>query len=154
MQCLGDRQTELLVAMPVEFKIFPERGLVVVQYSGYAAVEDTLTATKFYISHPEYSAGQKQLVDMTRVTGFEKDHVQFMKMQAEKAERLANSGLQSLVAYIAPTAISQDLSAMFVRSWIDIDAVVPLVQHSETEALALLGQPEKTLDILLATLAK
>lgn len=95
-----------------------------------------------------------QLVDMSGITGFEKDHVQFMKMQAEKAERLANSGLQSLVVYIAPTAISQDLSAMFVRSWIDVDAVVPLVQHSEAEALALLGQPEKTLDMLLATLAK
>jgi hypothetical protein len=140
--------------MPVEFVIFPERGLVVVRYSGYAAVEDTLNATKAYISHPEYSAGQKQLVDMSGITGFEKDHVQFMKMQAEKAERLANSGLQSLVVYIAPTAISQDLSAMFVRSWIDVDAVVPLIQHSEAEALALLGQPEKTLDMLLATLAK
>jgi len=140
--------------MPVEFKILPERGLVVVRYSGYAAVEDTLTATKAYISHPEYSAGQKQLVDMSGITGFEKDHVQFMEMQAEKAERLANSGLQSLVVYIAPTAISQDLSAMFVRSWIDVDAVVPLVQHSEAEALALLGQPEETLDILLGTLAK
>jgi hypothetical protein len=140
--------------MPVEFKILPERGLVVVRYSGYAAVEDTLTATKAYISHPEYSAGQKQLVDMSGITGFEKDHVQFMKMQAEKAERLASSGLQSLVVYIAPTAISQDLSAMFVRSWIDVDAVVPLVQHSEAEALALLGQPEETLDILLGTFAK
>ncbi|KIN72766.1 hypothetical protein Z949_1945 [Sulfitobacter guttiformis KCTC 32187] len=91
---------------------------------------------------------------MSGITGFEKDHVQFMKMQAEKAERLANSGLQSLVVYIAPTAISQDLSAMFVRSWIDVDAVVPLVQHFEAEALGLLGQSEKTIDILLATFAR
>ena len=140
--------------MPVEFKILPKRGLVVVRYSGHAAVEDTLTATKAYVSHPEYSAGQKQLVDMSGITSFERNHVQFMKMQAEKAERLANSGLQSLVVYFAPTAVGQDLSAMFIRSWIDVDAVVPLVQHSEAEALALLGQQEKTLDILLGTSAK
>jgi len=140
--------------MPVEFKILPKRGLVVVRYSGHAAVEDTLTATKAYISHPEYSAGQKQLVDMSGITSFERNHVQFMKMQAEKAERLANSGLQSLVVYFAPTAVGQDLSAMFIRSWIDVDAVVPLVQHSEAEALALLGQQEETLDILLGTSAK
>jgi hypothetical protein len=140
--------------MPVEFKILPERGLVVVRYSGHAAVEDTLTATKAYISHPEYSAGQKQLVDMSGITSFERNHVQFMKMQAEKAERLANSGLQSLVVYFAPTAVGQDLSAMFIRSWRDVDAVVPLVQHSEADALALLGQQEETLDILLGTSAK
>ena len=140
--------------MPVEFKILPERGLVVVRYSGHAAVEDTLIATKAYISHPEYSAGQKQLVDMSGITSFERNHVQFMKMQAEKAERLANSGLQSLVVYFAPTAVGQDLSAMFIRSWRDVDAVVPLVQHSEADALALLGQQEETLDILLGTSAK
>ena len=139
--------------MPVEFQIFPKRGLVVVRYSGFATVNDTLTATEAYISHPDYVAGQKQLVDMTDVTGFEKDYVRFMEMQARKTERLVRSDLQSLVVYIAPTAVSRDLSAMFVRSWNDIGSVVPLVQDSEAEALALLGQPEETLDILLATLA-
>lgn len=138
--------------MPVEFKIFPKRGLVVVRYSGYATVNDTLAATEAYVSHPEYVAGQKQLVNMTEVTGFEKDYVQFMHAQARQTERLVRSDLQWLVVYIAPTATSRDLSAMFVRSWINIDSVVPLVQDSESEALALLGQPEETLDILLANL--
>ncbi|MDO6592159.1 hypothetical protein DS901_00025 [Loktanella sp. D2R18] len=139
--------------MPVEFNILPKRGLVVVRYSGYATVNDTLAATEAYVSHPEYVAGQKQLVNMTEVTGFEKNYVQFMGMQAQKTERLVRSDLQSLVAYIAPTDTSRALSAMFVRSWIDIGSVVPLVQDSESEALALLGQPEETLDALLATLA-
>jgi len=140
--------------MPVDFNILPERGLVVVRYSGYASVNDTLTASEAYVSHPDYASGQKQLVDMTEVTGFEKDHIQFMEMQARKAERLARSGSQSLVVYIAPTAVSKGLSAMFVRSWADVDAVVQLVQHSEAEALALLGQQEETIDSLLATLAE
>jgi hypothetical protein len=43
---------------------------------------------------------------------------------------------------------------MFIRSWADVFEVVVLVQHSEAEALALLGQPEKTIDTLLATLVK
>ena len=137
--------------MPVEFRILPKRGLVVVRYSGYATVNDTLKATEAYISHPDYVAGQKQLVNMTGVTGFEKDYVQFMGMQAQKTERLVRSDLQSIVVYIAPTAISRDLSAMFVRSWIDIGSVVPLVQDSEAKALALLGQPEETLEMLMAT---
>ena len=138
--------------MPVEFKIFPKRGLVVVQFSGYATVNDTLTATAAYISHPEYDAGQKQLVNMAEVTDFEKDYVRFMSMQARKTERLARCETQSLVVYIAPTAISRELSGLFVRSWIDIASVVPLIQDSESEALALLGQPEESVDILMATL--
>jgi hypothetical protein len=140
--------------MSVDFCILPERGLVVVRYSGYAAIEDTVAATKAYLIHPDYAVGQKQLVDMSQITSYEKDYVQFMNMQATKAERFVRSGVQSLVVYIAPTPISQDVSGMFIRSWADVDAVVPLVQHSESEALALLGQPEKTIDMLLATLVK
>lgn len=140
--------------MPVNFDIFPERGLVLVRYSGYATVNDTSVATKAYISHPKYAAGQKQLVDMTDITGFETDYVQFMNMQARKTKRLVSSGVQSLVVYVAPTAISRNLSEMFVRSWADVSTVVPLIHPSEAEALALLGQPEKTIDTLLATLAR
>jgi len=135
--------------MPVEFKIVPERGLVVVRFSGFATVNDTMVATKDYISHPNYVAGQKQLVDMSNITDYEKDYVQFMNLQASKTERLARSGVQSLVAYIAPTEVSRDLSALFVRSWADVRSVVPLIQQSEAEALALLGQPEETLEALL-----
>ena len=151
--CIGASQMDLEKVMPVEFTIFPKRGLVVVRYSGNVAVNDTSVATEAYVSHPDYVAGQKQLVDMTEVTGFEKDYVQFMEMQARLTERLVRSDLQSLVVYIAPTNISRNLSAMFVRSWIDISSVVPLVQDTETEGLALLGQPEETLDVLMATLA-
>jgi|TARA_B110000503_G_C6940095_1_gene326523 hypothetical protein len=138
--------------MPVEFKIFPKRGLVVVQFFGYATVNDTLSATAAYLSHPEYYAGQKQLVNMAEVTGFEKDYVRIMSMEARKIERFARCETESLVVYIAPTAISRELSSLFVRSWIDIASVVPLIQDSESEALALLGQPEEAVDILMATL--
>ena len=140
--------------MPVEFTIFPERGLVVVRFSGYATVNDTSVATQAYITHPDYAAGQKQLVDMGSITGYEKDYVQFMNMQASKTERLVCSGLQSLVVYIAPTAISRELSELFIRSWIEVDAVVPLIQHSEADALSFLGQPEETLDNLIENLTK
>lgn len=135
--------------MAVEFKILPERGLVVVICSGFVMIDDFVDATKIYLAHPDYAAGQKQLIDLTDLTGFEKDYVRFMKMQAEKAERLAGLGVQSIAVYVAPTPISRDVSAVFVRSWGDVDAVIPLVQHTEAEALALLGQPETTIEELL-----
>lgn len=136
--------------MPVTFRIIPERGLVVVWYSGHATIDETLAATNAYISHPDYAAGQKQIIDLSQVQSFEKDYVRFMNMQASKAKRLAGSGVQSLAVYIAPTQISQEVSAMFVRSWAAVEAVVPLVQLTEADGLALLGQSEETIDELLA----
>ena len=137
--------------MPVAFHILPERGLVVVRYSGVALIRDTVEASKAYVAHPDFAHGQKQLVDLSAVTEYERDYVAFMLMQAAKAGRFANAGVQSLVVYIAPTPIAQELSALFIRSWDDVDAVVPMVQQSESEALTLLGQPENTIAALLST---
>ena len=136
--------------MPVGFHIFPDRGLVVVRYSGVAAIRDTVEATKAYVSHPDFAHGQKQLVDLTELTDYERDYVGFMLMQASKAGRFASSGTQSLVVYVAPTPIGQELAALFLKSWDDVDAVVPMVQESEAQALAMLGQPETSIPVLLA----
>ncbi|MCB4379250.1 hypothetical protein [uncultured Tateyamaria sp.] len=140
--------------MPIRFRIIPDRGLVVVRYSGFVTIDDTLGATQTYLAHPHYALGQKQLVDFSSITDYERDYVRFMQMQATKVDRFANSGVQSLVVYIAPTQISQELSALFIKSWDNVDAVVPMVQHSESEALTLLGQPEKSLDMLLPPVGK
>ena len=140
--------------MPLTFRILADRGLVVVRYSGHATIDETMAATKAYVASPDYAAGQKQLVDMTRITSYEKDYVRFMEMQAAKAERLAGAGVQSLVVYIAPTPVSQEIAGLFIRSWADVDAVVPLIQHSEAQALALLGQAEDSIDKLLAPVTR
>lgn len=136
--------------MPLTFRILPERGLVVVRYRGFATIDDTMSATALYVADPHYAPGQKQLVDMTALTGYEKDYVRFMEMQAGKAERFNNAGVQSLVVYIAPSPVSQEVAGLFLRSWDDVDAVVPMIQRTEAQALALLGQPERTLDELFA----
>ncbi len=136
--------------MPIEFKIFANRGLTVVRMSGLITVDDIKAATQRYISNPEYRPGQKQLVDLSRVTGFEKDYARFIILQAAKAGRLANSGTQTLCVYFAPTEAAWDLGMTFLRTWQDVEAVVPMIHRDETESLALLGQPETSIDGLLA----
>ena len=136
--------------MPLTFRILPERGIVVVRYSGFATIDDTMNATAEYVAHPHYAPGQKQLVDLSALTGYEKDYVRFMAMQAGKAGRFKNAGVESLVVYIAPTPVSREIAGLFLRSWDSVDAVVPMIQRTESEALCLLGQQEQTLDDLLA----
>ena len=61
--------------MPASFRILPERGLVYVQYSGFIRLADTQRLIQAYLAHPDRHPGQKQLVDLAAVTGFEQDFV-------------------------------------------------------------------------------
>ena len=135
--------------MALSFRIIPERGLVVVEYAGYSTIDELKHTSAAYVAHPDYVAGQKQLVNMTRITGFEKDYVRFMDLQAAKAERLAGAGVQSLCVYVAPTPIAQEIASLFTRTWADISNVVTMIQHTEAQALTLLGQPEGSIDEML-----
>ena len=136
--------------MALTFRIFPERGLVVARYSGVARIDDTMRVFAEYAAHPDFAPGQKQLVDLTDVTAYEKDYVRIMEMQARKADHMNAPGAQSLVVYLAPTPAAQEMTALIMRSWEDVDAIVPVIQHTEAEALAILGQPETTLTALYA----
>ncbi len=135
--------------MPLTYRIFADRGLVVVLYFGFSTIDELMAASQAYVADPDYAPGQKQLVDLTHVTGFEKDYVRFMEMQAAKADRLAGTGVQSLAVYVAPTPVAREVASLFTRSWAEVPSVVTMMQHTEAEALALLGQPEKSIDEML-----
>ena len=136
--------------MPITFRILPERGLVVVRFEGFVTIGEIRDASAGYVADKDFALGQKQLVNLSEITGYDIDYVDFMNLQAGKAERLALAGVQSLVVYIAPTPISQEIGAMFIRTWDGVDAVVPMVQESEARALSLLGQPEDSVAALFA----
>lgn len=136
--------------MPVDFKIVASRGLTVVRMAGLVTIDEIQAATDAYVAHPDYKAGQKQLVDLSRITAFEKDYARFIMLQAAKAGRFTQSRTQTLCVYYAPTDTAWDLGLTFMRSWQDVDAVVPMIHRDEAESLALLGQPEKSIDGLLA----
>ena len=136
--------------MPLSFRIFSRRGLVVVRYEGEARIDDTMRAFAEYASHTDFAPGQKQLIDLTQITSYEKDYARVMQMQAIKADSLTGKGEQALMVYLAPTPAAQELSGLIVKSWEDVDSVVPMIQHSEAQALAILGQPETTLEALYA----
>ncbi|MEL7092356.1 MAG: hypothetical protein AAFN94_11535 [Pseudomonadota bacterium] len=136
--------------MPLDFRIFPERGLVVVRYEGMARVADTMRVFGEYAAHPDFSPGQKQLVDLTALTDYERDFAAVMELQAAKADHLAGPGAQSLIVYLAPGPVAREMSALITRSWEDVDAVIACILESEAEALEVLGQKERSLAELYA----
>ncbi len=135
--------------MPVTFRILSERGLVFVRYTGFARLDESFEAFGQYARHPDFRPGQKQLVDLSGVTGVETDYVKLFALQARKADVFLGSGAQTLLVYFAPTPTAMDLAEAVIRSWEPSGAVIPLIQENEQEALQLLGQPERSFEELL-----
>ncbi|MFD2856475.1 hypothetical protein ACFSZS_19270 [Seohaeicola zhoushanensis] len=103
--------------------------------------------------HPDFRPGQKQLVDLSRVTGFERDYTKLFSLQALKAEAFVTGAGQTLVVYYAPSEAAQRMCQLVTRSWADLPSVIALVQQEEAEVLALLGQRESSIAELLEVAA-
>lgn len=135
--------------MPVSFQIFPERGLVYVRYEGFAVLDESFQVFEAYAAHPDFRPGQKQLVDLSRITGMERDYVKLFALQARKADVFLAAGVQTLLVYYAPTKPALALAESVLKSWEPSGAVIPLVQENEVEVLQLLGQPERSFEEFL-----
>lgn len=137
--------------MPVTYRILPERGLVYVRYVGFAALPETNDLLTRYMADPDRRPGQKQLVDLSEVTGFERDFVSLMAVQARKAEAFVQPGAQTLLVYYAPHDAGFEMARLRARSWLGISSVVATIQRDATAALDILAQPERDMAALLAT---
>ena len=135
--------------MAIDFKILPERGLVYIRYQGVITFSETAEAFGAYMQHPMMRPGQKQLVDLARVTDWERNFAGLLKLQAEKADAFIGSGHETHFVYYAPTERTRVLARIVLRSWEDVPGVIPLLQETEADALHVLGQPESTIDALL-----
>ncbi|MBU2962184.1 hypothetical protein KO516_15460 [Citreicella sp. C3M06] len=135
--------------MSIDFHILADRGLVYVRYEGFALIDDTMKAFGRYMQHPQARPGQKQFVDLSGVTGYERDFTRLMAIQARKADQFGSGGTQTLMVYYAPSRLGLELAQLVLRSWEGFDAVVALIQQSEQEALSLLGLPETCVADLL-----
>lgn len=137
--------------MSISFTIFPERGLVYVRYEGFIDVEETAAAFADYARHPDRRPGQKQLVDLAAATGCDQNFARVMELQASKADVFLENGGQVLLVYYAPTRAAMDIAAIVRRSWEGLDSIVLRMVQTEEEALNVLGQPELSLDALMAS---
>jgi hypothetical protein len=91
----------------------------------------------------------RQLCDLSRVTGVERNFPELLKMQARFVETLLPAGRDLLVTFYAPTRAGQELAQMARKSWQGLEALVVLIHEDEAEALALLGLRERSLSELL-----
>jgi hypothetical protein len=125
--------------MSVSFRILPGLGLVHVRYRGNMVIRETIAVFADYMQHPDCRPGQKHLVDLSGVTGFDNDFTAIMEMQAIKAGQFVGQPVETLLAYYAPTRLARRVASFVLRSWEGSDHVVARVLDTEAEALAFLG---------------
>lgn len=135
--------------MPVSYTILDQHGLVLVTYKGSLRAEETLETFERYARDPGYSPGQKQLVDLSRITTVESDFPQLMAMQARKADIFLEGAAQTILVYLAPPGPGQRLASQIARSWEPFHGVVVRIVETEAEALEILGLPASRIDDLL-----
>jgi len=137
--------------MSIEYRILNARGLVYVRYSGHVSFSETARAFESYGRDPDMRPGQKQLVDLARVTDWDRDFASLLKIQAAKADLFVAAGHETHFVCFAPTEHTQKMARMVLRSWDDVPGVVALLQTTEADALHVLGQPEHSFEALLQT---
>ncbi len=134
--------------MPVTYKIYKDLGLVHVRYSGFGLLDESFEAIERYLRDPGYRPGQKQLVDMSELTGYERDYTRLFEMQALKADAFL-PGPETLLVYYTPTGPSKEVGRLIMRSWEDVGtSVVPVILEDEAEVLSVLGLDVASLDEL------
>ncbi|QQA44493.1 hypothetical protein [Pelagovum pacificum] len=135
--------------MAISFQILADRGLVYVRYGDHVNFGETLEAFGRYAAHPDFAPGQRQLVDLSRVTSFENNYPELLKLQARKLDDFAQQGIQTLLVYYAPTDISFDMARLVRRSWDGLEGVVIRVAQTEEQALEMIGERERSMADLL-----
>jgi hypothetical protein len=135
----------------VDYRILPNHGLVYVRYIGHAMMQDTVQTLGQYQQDPEYAPGQKQLVDLSAMTGYEKAYMDLMKLQAQKLDVFQPDHGQTLMAYYAPTDVAWSVAYLILKSWQNARSIVPRVFRDETACLSFLGLGMTSFEELLQT---
>lgn len=126
--------------MSVSYRILPAQNLVHVSYTGQIDLASTLERMAECAADPAFRPWMRHLVDLAAVTGFDRDFVGFLELQA-KAITMFPQQHDMLLLFHAPTRIGQDMAALARRTWEGLDRVIVRVVTRESEALTLLGLP-------------
>lgn len=137
--------------MPVSFRLFPARNLILFRYTGHIRLPEPAEAVQASTQAQGFRSGMRHLVDVSEATGVDRDWPSLMRQQAEIAAVMVPQGPEQLVLFYAPSRPGQWMAQMARRSWEGLNIVSVRVIEDEAEALALLGLPERSIAALLAS---
>ena len=125
--------------MPLAFRILGDHNLVYVSCTGFITVSNALEAFRSYSDHHDFRPGQSQLIDLSDVTGYERDFTKIMSFQAQQADVYLLSDAPIHLIFVATNDLTRSMAMSALRSWEDVSGVVPLLLSSIEEAETVLS---------------
>jgi len=95
--------------VPALLSVLPRYGLMYVAFSGHVKAAEGVAAFEDYMQHPNFSNGQKHLIDFSKATGFEGDFTNLMALQAQLVDAIMPNQ-QVLFVFCAPSPLAQELA--------------------------------------------
>ena len=128
--------------MPLDVRLVPHRNLLVATYLGFAGLQETITASEAISRQPGFHPRMRHLVDLSGLTGYERDFPGFFAMQARLNESFASVPSELVIAFVAPSRIAREMAQMARRGWDGLDLAIIRIFEDEEKALGFLGVPE------------
>lgn len=125
--------------MPVSLRILPRHYLVYFRAEGFLGMEEAIRASVAFRAAPGYRRAMRQLVDLTGLTGWERDYGAIMKEQAHQVEVHDDPRRPALIVILAPNDEAASLARAIQAPWERTNRVVAVTVDSEAEALTVLG---------------
>ncbi|EKD60758.1 MAG: hypothetical protein ACD_54C00567G0001 [uncultured bacterium] len=111
-------------------------------------LQESMEVVAAATNHPDYRPAMRQLCDLSRVTGVERDYLALLRMQAKIVESLYTPESELVVLFYAPQRAGREMAQMARKSWEGLNSVLVLILDREAQALAVLGLPEMSLQAL------
>lgn len=140
--------------MSATYQIFPDRGVVLARLQGMVLMEDCLTTATAYARDPMARPGQHLLIDLRAMTGHESDYLNILAAMARLPDYLMRNGAEPLVVCLAGGAAQRQVAVALVRAIDAMPGAVARIARSETDALDILGLPERSLTDLMSGTAR
>ncbi|PWK62424.1 hypothetical protein [Roseicyclus mahoneyensis] len=135
--------------MAARYKIFGQFSLVYIQYTGVATATQATDVFIQYMKDPERKSGHRHFVDLSAVTGLERDFAALFRLQALKAEWLMQNESPTMMVYLAPSVLSLRIAHQVLRSWEGLDGAIIRLAEDWDGAMDIFGLPRNALDHLL-----
>ena len=136
--------------MPTTFELIAPRGVVIIRHFGHLTVSESQTALAAYLAHPDCHPGQHHLVDCSDLVSYERDFASILQVHADMADTFSPIAPETLLVIYAPSRVAHELGTIIRNSWSGTGSVVARLVPDETEALDILGQPERRIADLRA----
>ncbi len=137
------------MTLAIQYLILPDLHLIYVRYDGVVTAMETLAAMQDCARQPNFNPAFRNLVDFSRATSFVVDYPEIMRVQAAAAGLLVPKDRAPILVYFAPTAESQRVAQLVLRSWEGVTPMVGVILAEREQVLAVLGLEGSSLDSLL-----